>query len=71
MNTTHQLTNYEQRGYLTVINFTLSEPVTTEGWFHLNSQGVIMRKIGGRNRHYFASLDTVIDFRLSTKETQS
>lgn len=62
MSTTHHLTTTEQRGFLTVMNGRYYEPETVEGWFHVNNQGVIMRKIGGRNRYFFASISDVLDF---------
>ena len=66
MTTTHQLTDHEQRGTLTYLTHDYSWK-SVEGWFCLNRQGVIMRKIGGRNRHYFVAIETVLDFTLTTK----
>lgn len=61
MNTTHQLTDFEQRGKLTYLTHDYSWK-SVEGWFYLNKQGVIMRKVGGRNRYFFASIESVLDF---------
>jgi hypothetical protein len=61
------LTHIEQRGWLTVRRdgHPLITRQTIPGWFTLSLDGkyVTMRRVGGRNRWSFASIDTVIEFR--------
>jgi len=59
MNTT--LTHYQQRGTLTYTRPDFTH-TTVEGWFYLNRDTVIMRKIGGRNQYQLCGIDTVHDF---------
>lgn len=62
---THNLTYVEQRGWLTVWNYSRTATVTLAGWFMLGNDGfgVVRRRVGGRNRWSYTNLDWVVDFR--------
>lgn len=61
MNTSNTLTNHAQRGTLTYQNpdFTFT---ITEGWFHLQGNTVVMRKIRGRNQFQLCNITSVDEF---------
>jgi hypothetical protein len=55
------LTYYEQRGTIAYQNWATSLTIV-EGWFYLENDYVVMRKIGGRNRSRFIKADQIVDF---------
>lgn len=63
MTTTTTLTTFEQRATLTYMKLDYTYK-TIEGWFYLNGDTVVMRKIGGRNRFNFCNTNQVLDFQL-------
>ena len=58
---TSTLTYYEQRGTLTYQNIDYTY-TTVKGWFYINGDAVVMRKIGGRNRFQLCRIEIVEDF---------
>lgn len=63
MNTNARLitNNGETRGTLTYIKGDYTHK-TVEGWFNLHGNTVVMRKIRGRNRYAFITVNQVLDF---------
>lgn len=60
MKTTAPLFYYEQRGTLA---YSMRGMVCyAQGWFYLNGNQVVMRKVGGRNRFMICSEQSVLDF---------
>ena len=64
------LTYFAQRGTLTYQNhdFTFT---TIEGWFHLQGDTVVMRKIRGRNQFSLCREELVHDFMPYDKEAET
>jgi len=62
------LTDFEQRGWITYLNPN-GRLVTAEGWYMLtvNGHGVVRRKVGGRNRSLYCSVDSMLSFELEVK----
>lgn len=63
------ITQYEQRG--TLIHFvpTTYQFKIVTGWFHVQGNTVVRRKIGGRNTYNFCQLENVDSF--TTEATPS
>ena len=61
MNASTSLTAFEQRGTLAYTNrdFTYNE---VEGWFYLQGNTVVMRRLRGRNRFALCRVALVLDF---------
>jgi hypothetical protein len=59
---TSMITNYSQRGTLTYMkpDYTYR---TVDGWFYMNGNTVVMRKIRGRNHFALCSESVVYDFK--------
>ena len=70
MNTSNILTNHAQRGTLIYQNpdFTFT---ITEGWFHLQGNTVVMRKIRGRNQFQLCNITSVDEFTPYDEEAKS
>lgn len=63
---TNRLTHFEQRATLTYMKPDFSYK-TVEGWFYLNGNTVVMRKLRGRNRFNFCNASDVLVFTLHQK----
>lgn len=62
------LTYAEQRGEITYIRPDGTFRVVPGHFMlELDGQGIIHRKVGGRNRYRFCSLDAVVQFRKETR----
>ena len=62
MKTSSPLFNHEQRGTLTY-SLKNGNLYYATGWFYLNGNNVVMRKIGGRNRFMLCGENCVISFK--------
>jgi hypothetical protein len=60
----HGLTEFEQRGYLTYMRPNYSFATDMAGWYRVEGNTVVRRKIGGRNWSAFCPVESVESFDL-------
>lgn len=64
----HGLTESEQRGYLTYMRPNYSFATDMAGWYRVEGNTVVRRKVGGRNWSAFCPIESVESFDLYDAE---
>jgi hypothetical protein len=64
------LTEFAQRGYLTYQKPDYAYSVGVAGWYYIQGNTVVRRKIGGRNWSAFCSVESVDSFDLYDAERE-